>query len=128
MERNRSDPGMLIITYTGEHTHPLPTHINSLAGITRNKTIIKPTPSSPISPENNYKKINKTQETDYTDDDDDDDENNFDISGVITDDDTFDGLDDLVSSPVNGDGFSDHRRCQISWSTQPPPVPAGVDF
>lgn len=28
---------MFIVTYTGEHTHPRPTHRNSLAGSTRNK-------------------------------------------------------------------------------------------
>ncbi|CAN1237429.1 WRKY transcription factor 22 [Linum grandiflorum] len=37
VERNRSDPGMFIVTYTAEHNHPAPTHRNSLAGTTRHK-------------------------------------------------------------------------------------------
>ncbi|KAI3737289.1 hypothetical protein L2E82_27286 [Cichorium intybus] len=37
VERNRSDPDMFIVTYTGEHSHPVPTHRNFLAGSTRNK-------------------------------------------------------------------------------------------
>ncbi|XP_047977641.1 WRKY transcription factor 22-like isoform X2 [Salvia hispanica] len=37
VERNKSDPGKFIITYTGDHTHPVPTHRNSLAGSTRPK-------------------------------------------------------------------------------------------
>ncbi|KAF3328658.1 WRKY transcription factor 22-like protein [Carex littledalei] len=35
VERSRTDPSMLIITYTAEHNHPAPTHRNSLAGTTR---------------------------------------------------------------------------------------------
>ncbi|KAF3339223.1 WRKY transcription factor 22 [Carex littledalei] len=37
VERSRTDPGSLIITYTAEHNHPVPTHRNSLAGSTRQK-------------------------------------------------------------------------------------------
>ncbi|ONK79466.1 uncharacterized protein A4U43_C01F6650 [Asparagus officinalis] len=37
VERSQTDPTMLILTYTGEHNHPVPTHRNSLAGSTRNK-------------------------------------------------------------------------------------------
>ncbi|XP_042506081.1 WRKY transcription factor 22-like [Macadamia integrifolia] len=37
VERSRSDPGIMIITYTNEHNHPVPTHRNSLAGSTRHK-------------------------------------------------------------------------------------------
>nr|CAB3468067.1 unnamed protein product [Digitaria exilis] len=45
VERCRTDPGTLIVTYTGgEHSHPVPLHRNSLAGTTRNKA--QP-PSSP---------------------------------------------------------------------------------
>ncbi|KAF8107120.1 hypothetical protein N665_0126s0038 [Sinapis alba] len=38
VERNRSDPTMFIVTYTAEHNHPAPTHRNSLAGSTRQKS------------------------------------------------------------------------------------------
>lgn len=37
MEQSNSDRNIFIITYTGDHTHPKPTHRNSLAGSTRNK-------------------------------------------------------------------------------------------
>ncbi|XP_062178398.1 WRKY transcription factor 22-like [Phragmites australis] len=37
VERCRNDPATLIITYTGDHSHPIPLHRNSLAGTTRNK-------------------------------------------------------------------------------------------
>lgn len=46
MERSRTDPGMFVITYTGEHNHPQPTHRNSLAGSIRQKF---PSSSSPAS-------------------------------------------------------------------------------
>ncbi|CAN1793649.1 WRKY transcription factor 22 [Linum perenne] len=47
VERNRSDPGMFIVTYTAEHNHPAPTHRNSLAGTTRQKNSSTNTPSTP---------------------------------------------------------------------------------
>ncbi|GLU21165.1 hypothetical protein SLE2022_373240 [Rubroshorea leprosula] len=37
VERSNLDPNIFIVTYTGEHAHPKPTHRNSLAGSTRNK-------------------------------------------------------------------------------------------
>nr|XP_043626256.1 WRKY transcription factor 22-like [Erigeron canadensis] len=96
VERNRSDPGMLIITYTGEHNHPIPSQRNSLSGTSRNKTTTSgddPTPSSPISPATALspalEKIQENEKDSYTDDDD----INFDISG-----DFFDSLDELVGS------------------------------
>lgn len=35
VERSRTDPNMLVITYTSDHNHPWPTHRNALAGSTR---------------------------------------------------------------------------------------------
>ncbi|XP_010924759.1 WRKY transcription factor 22 [Elaeis guineensis] len=46
VERSRTDPAMLVVTYTAEHNHPLPTHRNSLAGSTRQK---QPPPPSPTA-------------------------------------------------------------------------------
>ncbi|XP_008792407.2 WRKY transcription factor 22-like isoform X2 [Phoenix dactylifera] len=46
VEKSQSDPAMLVVTYTAEHNHPLPTHRNSLAGCTRQKL---PPPSSLVS-------------------------------------------------------------------------------
>ncbi|PON58217.1 WRKY domain containing protein [Parasponia andersonii] len=37
VERSNTDPDTFVVTYTGEHTHPRPTHRNSLAGSTRSK-------------------------------------------------------------------------------------------
>lgn len=39
VERKKSDPSMFLVTYTGEHNHPAPTHRNSLAGSTRQKPL-----------------------------------------------------------------------------------------
>ncbi|KAK2974634.1 hypothetical protein RJ640_009551 [Escallonia rubra] len=46
VERSRTDPNMLVITYTSEHNHPWPTQRNALAGSTRSQ----PTKSSKNSP------------------------------------------------------------------------------
>ncbi|KAK4421013.1 putative WRKY transcription factor 14 [Sesamum alatum] len=37
VERSRTDPNMLVITYTSEHNHPWPTQRNALAGCTRSQ-------------------------------------------------------------------------------------------
>ncbi|KAI7740338.1 hypothetical protein M8C21_020890 [Ambrosia artemisiifolia] len=82
VERNKSDPGMLIITYTGEHNHPTPTHRNSLSGSSRNKTTVNnPTPISP------------TKET-LEEFDTDEDTTNFDVSEVVIDGDILDVFSD----------------------------------
>ncbi|CAD5334723.1 putative WRKY transcription factor 27 [Arabidopsis thaliana] len=51
VERSNLDPNIFIVTYTGEHTHPRPTHRNSLAGSTRNKSQpVNPVPKPDTSP------------------------------------------------------------------------------
>ncbi|EPS65077.1 hypothetical protein M569_09702, partial [Genlisea aurea] len=37
VERSRTDPNMLVITYSSEHNHPWPTQRNALAGSTRSR-------------------------------------------------------------------------------------------
>ncbi|GER34357.1 WRKY DNA-binding protein 27 [Striga asiatica] len=37
VERSPNDPGIFLVSYTGEHTHPRPSHRSSLAGSTRSK-------------------------------------------------------------------------------------------
>ncbi|CAA0812946.1 Probable WRKY transcription factor 27 [Striga hermonthica] len=37
VERSPNDPGIFLVSYTGEHTHPRPSHRSSLAGSTRIK-------------------------------------------------------------------------------------------
>lgn len=98
VERNRSDPDMFIVTYTGEHSHPVPTHRNSLAGSTRNKPTTsgdedntnktnKHTSSPPVSPPASQSPATEKAEDNDTDDD------NFDM---VMEDDFFEGLDELV--------------------------------
>ncbi|WOG89585.1 hypothetical protein DCAR_0208823 [Daucus carota subsp. sativus] len=41
VERSRTDPNMLVITYTSEHNHPWPTQRNALAGSTRTQPASK---------------------------------------------------------------------------------------
>ncbi|KAL3632345.1 hypothetical protein CASFOL_025329 [Castilleja foliolosa] len=45
VERSRTDPNMLVITYTSEHNHPWPTQRNALAGSTRSQ----PSKTNPCS-------------------------------------------------------------------------------
>ncbi|PKA55748.1 putative WRKY transcription factor 14 [Apostasia shenzhenica] len=42
VERSRTDPNMLVITYTSDHNHPWPTHQNALAGSTRSHSSKNP--------------------------------------------------------------------------------------
>ncbi|XP_075504096.1 putative WRKY transcription factor 14 [Primulina tabacum] len=49
VERSRTDPSMLVITYTSEHNHPWPTQRNALAGSTRSHPI-KTNPATRKSP------------------------------------------------------------------------------
>ncbi|KAL6567233.1 WRKY Transcription Factor [Orobanche gracilis] len=49
VERSRTDPNMLVITYTSEHNHPWPTQRNSLAGSTRSQ----PSKTNPQAPTKN---------------------------------------------------------------------------
>ncbi|KAJ1385382.1 WRKY domain [Sesbania bispinosa] len=55
VERSNTEADMFIVTYTGDHTHPRPTHRNSLAGSTRTKqhqpsSQVNTLPSSSSSP------------------------------------------------------------------------------
>lgn len=53
VERSRTDPNMLVITYTSEHNHPWPIQRNALAGSTRSSSSSSnPTTSSKSSTAN----------------------------------------------------------------------------
>ncbi|MCD9641084.1 hypothetical protein HAX54_026956 [Datura stramonium] len=104
VERNRSDPNMFIVTYTAEHNHPKPTHRNSLAGISRQKTANsnKPTSSSPVSSPATNSPAPENQESSRDEKEDifEDDDDEFGVSDVGLDkmgpdDDFFEGLDEL---------------------------------
>ncbi|KAL3517216.1 hypothetical protein ACH5RR_024118 [Cinchona calisaya] len=121
VERNRSDPGIFIVTYTGEHNHPMPTHRNSLAGSSRHKPATqqstssgepsKPSSSPPVSPSASLSpapeklEIETSKEEEILEDDDDD------VSGfeMAVDDDFFEGLEELAGKSAVLDHFSsDH--------------------
>ncbi|XP_020577525.1 probable WRKY transcription factor 14 [Phalaenopsis equestris] len=55
VERSRTDPNMLVITYTSDHNHPWPTQRNALAGSTRSQCNSK---------NNNNASSSKTSSTD----------------------------------------------------------------
>nr|QCV57307.1 WRKY transcription factor [Fagopyrum tataricum] len=50
VERSRTDPNMLVITYTSEHNHPWPTQRNSLAGSSRISASTSSSSSKPSPP------------------------------------------------------------------------------
>ncbi|KAL8508268.1 hypothetical protein ACS0TY_018741 [Phlomoides rotata] len=57
VERSRTDPNMLVITYTSEHNHPWPTQRNALAGSTRTPPATKTTTSAKNSQQQKSKEL-----------------------------------------------------------------------
>ncbi|EOA40466.1 hypothetical protein CARUB_v10009191mg [Capsella rubella] len=53
VERSRTDPNMLVITYTSEHNHPWPIQRNALAGSTRSSSSSSSNPNSSKSSNTN---------------------------------------------------------------------------
>ncbi|CAL5339966.1 unnamed protein product [Camellia sinensis] len=116
VERNRSDPGMFILTYTGEHNHPMPTHRNSLAGSTRQKPVTpqtvtagdatKPSSSSspPVSPAASLSPV--TEKMEEREDEDDE----FGVSDMVITDDFFEGLEELT-----GDCYPDDFPASLTF-------------
>lgn len=49
VERSYADPDSFIITYTGDHSHPRPTHRNSLAGSSRSRSSSSVSARNPAS-------------------------------------------------------------------------------
>ncbi|KAL0464848.1 UNVERIFIED_CONTAM: WRKY transcription factor 22 [Sesamum latifolium] len=126
VERNRSDPGMFIVTYTAEHNHPMPTHRNSLAGSTRQKPAetpssdepSKPTCSSELSPAASLSPVpekleSSPEELAEAEEEDDD----FSVSNMALDDDFFAGLEDFTAPDDGGECMSGHfaANVQLSW-------------
>lgn len=122
MERNRSDPGMFIVTYTAEHNHPMPTHRNSLAGSTRNKPAEmaalddanKPSCSAEMSPAASHspalEKVESSRDDLAEAEDEDDD---FSVSNMALDDDFFTGLEDFTGGECLSDNFP--ASSPLSW-------------
>ena len=137
VERNKTDPGMFIVTYTGEHNHPAPTHRNSLAGSTRQKPLTpqnvtagdsNKTQKQYSSPETSFDEelaVPQTQTHSTTTDskeeeeeeeeeeredlveEDDEEGDEFGISDMVLNDDFFMGLDGF-EGPGTGDYFPDN--------------------
>lgn len=131
VERNRSDPGMFIVTYTAEHNHPAPTHRNSLAGSTRQKPTSaavaaavgdagnSPSAVKPSSPATSVEEeVAAAQAQSITTESkegqesstlmmDDEEEDEFGFFDDAVSDDFFVGLEGL-GAPATGDFFSDH--------------------
>ncbi|KAL7102561.1 hypothetical protein ACP275_08G127400 [Erythranthe tilingii] len=67
VERSRTDPNMLVITYTSEHNHPWPTQRNALAGSTRSQPSSKTTTTTTTTTTkkviNGEKQINNNNNT-----------------------------------------------------------------
>ncbi|XP_027161890.1 WRKY transcription factor 22 [Coffea eugenioides] len=130
VERNRSDPGIYIVTYTGEHNHPMPTHRNSLAGSTRNKPATpqstssgdpsKPSSSPPVSPSASLSPAPEKLELETSKEEILEDEED-DVSGfeMAMDDDFFEGLEEFAGKSAVTDNFSsDHfpqSMQQLPW-------------
>lgn len=130
VERNRSEPGMFIVTYTAEHNHPMPTQTKSLAGSARQKPATpnsddpsKHTPSSVMSPVNPNSPASDKMESSRDDREDlaegEDDDNEFNVSNMALEDDFFAGLEDFIVGPVTENCFADHfpASFQFPWLT-----------
>ncbi|MED6159677.1 WRKY Transcription Factor [Stylosanthes scabra] len=131
VERNRTDPTMFIVTYTGEHNHPAPTHRNSLAGSTRQKPMTPQaaaaaatanggesdekalTPTKPASPDTpvaeeeealpqHCEKSSASREDKEEELGDDDDGDEFGLSDMVIPDDFFDSFDELKEITFTG--------------------------
>ncbi|XP_039049648.1 probable WRKY transcription factor 14 [Hibiscus syriacus] len=67
VERSRTDPNMLVITYTSEHNHPWPTQRNALAGSTRSQPSKANASSRKIGSPSNSQPQNTIKETNNND-------------------------------------------------------------
>ncbi|CAI9089539.1 OLC1v1024127C1 [Oldenlandia corymbosa var. corymbosa] len=63
VERSRTDPNMLVITYTSEHNHPWPTQRNALAGSTRNQPTTTTAKTTTTTTGSTSKPSNQSQKT-----------------------------------------------------------------
>lgn len=95
MERNRSDPGMFIVTYTSDHNHPMPAHRNSLSGVTR----LKPNSATTTATATATEKIEEKEELLEVDET---EEDEFGGSDMAVGDDFFEGLEEF------GNFITDH--------------------
>ncbi|OMO64390.1 DNA-binding WRKY [Corchorus capsularis] len=142
VERNRSDPGMFIVTYTAEHNHPAPTHRNSLAGSTRQKPFTPQTATagdsakpSPANPTNSSSPTTSVEEDlvfqsakaeSREDLGEDEGEDEFGMSDTAVSDDFFEGLEGFADM-VTGDCVSNSfpASFDLPWIANNAATPAG---
>ncbi|KAE9595458.1 hypothetical protein Lal_00031280 [Lupinus albus] len=135
VERNRSEPTMFIVTYTGEHNHPAPSHRNSLAGSTRQKPLTPETATGEesdklcaktTSPETSgaEEEVELGTKSESKEDieelmNDDEEENEFGLPDMVLNDDFFEGLDELTGSIASPNGvcFGDPFPDSVSLPT-----------
>ncbi|OIW02005.1 hypothetical protein TanjilG_11598 [Lupinus angustifolius] len=138
VERNKSEPSMFIVTYTGEHNHPAPTHRNSLAGSTRQKpqaatgeesdkmcakTTSPETSEAEEEVEFAHQSVTKSESKEDIEDlmNDDEEENEFGLPDMVLSDDFFEGLDELTgpieAAPTSGVCFGDPFTASVALPT-----------
>ncbi|CAL0318412.1 unnamed protein product [Lupinus luteus] len=141
VERNKSEPSMFIVTYTGEHNHPAPTHRNSLAGSTRQKPLTQEAATGEesdkmcaktTSPETSeaeeevefaHQSVTKSESKEDIEDlmNDDEEENEFGLPDMVLSDDFFEGLDELTgpieAAPSSGVCFGDPFTASVALPT-----------
>ncbi|XP_073028650.1 WRKY transcription factor 22-like [Primulina eburnea] len=108
VERNKSNPGMFIVTYTAEHNHPIPTHRNSLACCTRQKPGAAENPSSENPDKPSGKLESSKEELAEAEDDD------LSVSDMALEDDFFEGLEDLAG-PDPGECIDDQFPTDLQF-------------
>ncbi|KAK4836892.1 hypothetical protein QYF36_001107 [Acer negundo] len=109
VERSNTEPNIFVVSYTGDHTHPRPTHRNSLAGSSRNKL---PRVQNLVAEEAAPPPVPSEEEKadDAGDNHEEDDEDGLLIPNfsAVMDEDPFSGLDEFHShnsaSSGGGDG------------------------
>ncbi|KAK1577154.1 hypothetical protein Q3G72_019381 [Acer saccharum] len=109
VERSNTDPNIFVVSYTGDHTHPRPTHRNSLAGSSRNKlprvqNLVAEEAAPPPVPSEEEKADDAGDNHEEEDDEDDLLIPNF---TAVMDEDPFSGLDEFHShnsASSGGDG------------------------
>ncbi|XP_011076091.1 probable WRKY transcription factor 27 isoform X2 [Sesamum indicum] len=112
VERSPNDPGIFVVSYTGEHTHPRPAHRSSLAGSTRSK--FSAASKSEAAAQNDD--VEMAEEDDGGGDE--DDENVIVIPNDLMndDEDMFKGFQDSDHSSGGGDLFSSGLLSSPPWT------------
>ncbi|KAF6157577.1 hypothetical protein GIB67_037150 [Kingdonia uniflora] len=124
VERSRTDPAMFVVTYTSEHNHPVPTHRNSLAGISRSKpniataTTNDETTSMNLSCSYSSPSSTLSPATPLMDEDVLQQQSKLQNNPINDDDDLFLGLEELIGPMSFGDDcFVDQFPANFNWFT-----------